>query len=326
MRKTPIFAIALSAALLASCTLDDILGTPGTLGAEDEVVRGLRTALSLGIDSGASLAGRVDGYLARAAIRIVLPPEAEEAVSAAEEAGASVGPFARQLQGLTSAAGLSDFDQSEFGANLARASSLINAAASLDHLSDSLIKYMNRAAEYAAPRSVPIFKSAILSMSIPDGLSLLNSADSTAATAYLNGRTFRPLTDAYAPLVDSTLTLVPLTRYWNDFRTTYNGMLSDYRTLESFQAKWNGNAAVAAFPSMRLNALPPLRYQAIQTESLGQWTTGKALAGLFWLVGEQEKAIRRDPIGYVRGLTGDVADLLKEVFGDIMEMGSKNGP
>jgi hypothetical protein len=163
-------------------------------------------------------------------------------------------------------------------------------------------------------------------MTISDGLSLLDSRDSTAATAYLDGRTFRPLADSYAPLVDSTLALVPLSRYWSDFRTTYNTLLADYQALRTFQSDWNSNAAVQSFPSLRVDALAAVDYKAIETESLGQWTTEKALTGLFFLVGEQEKHIRRDPFGFVKGLAAEAADLLKKVFGEIMDMGAAEGP
>lgn len=328
MRKSVRFALPLAAVLLASCNVDDVLldggGGPGTT--EDQIVNGLRTALSVGIDSSAAFAGQVDGYLAHAAIRILLPDEASQALASARTIGGYAAPFARQLQGIQTAASLAGLDQGAFADNLARASALAGTASSLETLGDSLVKYMNRAAEKAAPRSVPVFKSAITSLTISDGLSLLDSPDSTAATAYLRGQTFASLTTAYAPLVDSTLALVPLTKYWGDFRSAYNALLGDYRTLIAFQASWNRNAAAAGLTSLEVDALRPVDNKPIATESLGAWTTEKALTGLFWLVGEQEKDVRRDPIGYVKNLAFEVADLLKQVFGDIMQMGTKPGP
>jgi hypothetical protein len=282
--------------------------------------------LSLGIDSGAGFAGQVNGYLANAAIKILLPEDAAQALATARQAGARLAPFSADLQSIKATAQAVGLYEGSFATNLGRAVTALDEAASLEHLSDSLIKYMNRGAEKAAPRSVPIFKSAIASMTINDGLSLLDSRDSTAATAYLNGRTFQPLATSYAPLVDSTLALVPLTRYWTDFRTTYNALLANYQSLRTFQSDWNSNAAVQSFPSLRVDALAAVDYKAIQTESLGLWTTEKALTGLFYLVGEQEKHIRRDPFGFVKGLAADIANLLKKVFGDIMEMGANPGP
>jgi hypothetical protein len=328
--RNPILLAFRSAAILASlssCTLNDILVDGGGVDStETQVVKGLRTALSLGIDSGADIAGKVNGYLANAAIKILLPEDAARALAAARQAGARLAPFSADLQSVKATAQAVGLYEGSFATNLGRAVAALDEAASLEHLSDSLIKYMNRGAEKAAPRSVPIFKSAIASMTIGDGMSLLDSRDSTAATAYLNGRTFQPLATSYAPLVDSTLALVPLTRYWSDFRSTYNALLANYQSLRTFQSDWNSNAAVQSFPSLQVEALAAVDYKPIETENLGLWTTEKALTGLFYLVGEQEKHIRRDPFGFVKGLATDVADLLKQVFGEIMDMGSGTGP
>lgn len=328
MRKSTCFAVAV-ATLLTSCTLDDVLNGGGGGGGgstQDQVVRGLRTALSVGIDSSAAFAGQVDGYLAHAAIKILLPDDAAQALASAQVIGAYVSPYADKLKAVQASAQTVGLYQGAFAENLSRASAMAGAAASLQTLGDSVVKYMNRAAEKAAPRSVPIFKSAITSLTISDGLSILNSADSTAATAYLSGQTFHPLTLTYKPLVDSTLALVPLTQYWGDFRSAYNALLSDYQTLLAFQNSWNANALVASVPALQVDGLKPLANEPIKTESLGEWTTEKALTGLFWLVGEQEKDIRRDPIGYVRNLAGGVADLLEQVFGEIMQMGTSTTP
>jgi Protein of unknown function (DUF4197) len=42
--------------------------------------------------------------------------------------------------------------------------------------------------------------------------------------------------------------------------------------------------------------------------NLNQYVTGKALDGLYFMIGEEEKKIRRDPVG-----TGSA--ILKKVFG-----------
>lgn len=308
---------------LSSCTVDDLLGGGGGGGGSlnEKVVQGLRAALKVGIDSSAQVASRVNGYLAHKVIKILLPAEAEEAIATAEAVASYVNPFAHELQAMQGVVNLTPgADKGSFATNLARSTDILNEVAMVEGLGDSLVKYMNRAAEYAAPRSAPIFKEAITSMSVGDGLALLNSADSTAATAYLNAKTFSPLTTAYTPIVDSTLALVPLTKYWTDFRSAYNTLLSDYQALVAFQASWNSNAVVKNVPGLQVDALKAVDNKPIKTESLGAWTTEKGLTGLFWLVGEEEKDIRRDPLGYVKNLAADVSDLLAEVFGDIMEM------
>ena len=323
------FAQPFSAALvcgtlaLSSCTLEDILkdDTGGGLSLNEKVVSGLRAALKVGIDSSAQVAAKANGYLAHKVIKILLPAEANDAIAIAENVASYVNPFAHELEAMKAVVNLTPgTDKNSFSANLARSADILTEVGMVDDLGDSLVLYMNRAAEYAAPRSVPIFKGAITSMTLDDGLALLNSADSTAATGYLNLKTFSPLTTAYTPIVDSTLALVPLTRYWSDFRTTYNKLLADYQALVAFQASWNANAVVKTIPTLQVDALKAVDNKPIKTESLGAWTTEKGLTGLFWLVGEEERDIRRDPLGYVKNLAADVSDLLEEVFGEIMEM------
>jgi len=323
--------LAGSALLLGSCTMEDVVGSAGSdkygVSVEDEVVMGLRTALQVGIDSSSMAASKVNGYLAHKVIKILLPEEAAQALQAAQDVAAQGKPYTSQLELIQTAVdftpGLSGATRSSFGDNLNASSSLAAEINGLATLSDSLILYMNRAAEYAAPRSVPIFKNAITGMSITDGLSLLNSSDSTAATLYLNDKTSQPLITAYAPIVDSTLALVPLTQYWGRFRETYNEVLTKYADLLAFQQSWNGNAIVASVPALQVNKLKTLSYKPIVTASLGAYTTGRALDGLFYLVGEEEKGIRRDPFGYIQNLSASISDLLGEVFGKIMQMGTR---
>jgi len=317
-------AFLASSLFLNACSLEQLIETTsdrGVLSTDDKVVLGLRTALKVGIDSSANAAARVNGYLTHRVIKILLPEEAKQALDAAEKVGAYVKPFASELEDMQTLVNFTTgLDKNAFTSNLSASSSLLSNISGLESIGDSVVKYMNRAAEYAAPRSVPIFKDAITAMTLTDGLSLLNSADSTAATAYLNGKTFDPLVTSYTPIVDSTLALVPLTRYWGDFKDAYNGILSQYNKLLAFQANWNGNAVVANVSALRISVLKPVDYRPIQTQSLGEWTTDKALTGLFYLVGEEEKDIRRDPFGYVKNLVGSVADILSEVFGEIMRM------
>ncbi|HLP40087.1 MAG TPA: DUF4197 domain-containing protein [Fibrobacteria bacterium] len=324
-RMTRALALATALFSLGACTLEDVLDSGGGGGGggslEQKVVLGLKTALEVGIDTSASLASRVDGYLGSAAIRILLPEEAEDALKAAEKVGAYVQPFQAELKTMQTLVDITPgADKNAFASNLAGSAGILADVSALESLSDSLVKYMNRAAEKAAPRSVPIFKSAITNMTIADGLALLNSgSDSTAATGYLRVKTFNPLVTSYTPLVDSTLALVPLTRYWTDFRTAYNAMLNEYQKLLAFQASWNGSTVVKNVPALQVEALGAVTNQPIATESLGAWTTEKALVGLFFLVGEEEREIRRDPFAYASDLAATAADILKEVFGEIME-------
>jgi len=317
-----VMSIAFGALLLGGCTLEELFNTSRTdVTLNEKVVSGLRQALEVGIDSSSRIASRLNGYLAHKVIKILLPAEAEEALKAAEAVAAQVKPFASELQLMQDLVDITPgLDRNSFASNVRASSNLLSEIAGLESIGDSVVKYMNRAAEYSAPRSVPIFKGAITGMSLSDGLALLNGSDSMAATAYLEGKTFNPLVKAYAPIVDSTLALVPLTRYWGDFRSAYNSILSGYNRLLAFQEGWNGNSVVANVPDLQVNRLKKSTYKPIETESLGAWTTDKALSGLFYLVGEEEKEIRRDPLGYVKNLASEIGEILWEVFGEIMEM------
>jgi hypothetical protein len=85
LTKTPaimryFFVIIFSALIFSSCTkgqLENVLTNPDTL-TNDEVVMGLKEALRVGTDTSVNLTNRVDGYLKNAAIKILLPPEAQE--------------------------------------------------------------------------------------------------------------------------------------------------------------------------------------------------------------------------------------------------------
>ena len=48
-----------------------------------------------------------------------------------------------------------------------------------------------------------------------------------------------------------------------------------------------------------------------QEASLQTYVTGKAMDGLFWMIGEEEKKIRQDPIGTGSALIGKVFGALK---------------
>ena len=138
---------------------------------------------------------------------------------------------------------------------------------------DRFILSLNRAAEDAAKKSKPIFINAITSMTITDAVGILRGAD-TSATAYLRRTTNDQLYNSFYPVVDSTLNLNDATRYYADLVNTYNKL--------PFVQKVN----------------PDLK----------QYATQKAIDGLFVLIAEEEKKIRKDPAARVN-------DILRRVFG-----------
>jgi hypothetical protein len=110
-------------------------------------------------------------------------------------------------------------------------------------------------------------------MTIADARRILDGPD-TAATDYFRGKTTAPLTAAFRPIVDRALGQVGVTRQ-------YQALVAQY------------------------NRIPLARPQAVD---LDEYVTGRALSGLFLVLGDEERRIRTDP-------AARVTDLLREVFG-----------
>jgi hypothetical protein len=124
---------------------------------------------------------------------------------------------------------------------------------------DNAILSMNRAAEDAAKSAAPIFINAIKGMSFQDALSILRGGDN-AATTYLKDKTSVSLTEAFRPVIETSLKKVNATKYWNTVFTTYN-----------------------KFSKEEVNT------------DLSAYVTEKALAGIFYQVAQEEQKIRKDP-------------------------------
>jgi hypothetical protein len=138
---------------------------------------------------------------------------------------------------------------------------------------DELVLSMNRAAERAAPAAKQIFWNAIGDMTIDDARRILGGPD-TAATDFFKGKTTAKLTSAFGPVVQRTMNEVGVTR-------RYNELLGQAR------------------------ALP---FVNVEAYDLDHYVVGKALDGLFHVVGDQERQIRKNP-------AARTTELLREVFG-----------
>ncbi len=137
---------------------------------------------------------------------------------------------------------------------------------------DELEVGMNRAAEQATPQAKQIFLNAVKRMTIADARQILTGGD-TAATDYFKQQTSTDLTKAFAPIVHRSMENV--------------GVVKQYDQL---------------MQSPLANSLAGQRF------NLDDYVVGKTLDGLFYMVGEEEKKIRKDPLA-------QTTSLLKEVFG-----------
>ncbi len=138
---------------------------------------------------------------------------------------------------------------------------------------DELVETMNRAAELAVVEAKPILINAVKNMSFEDARGILAGGDD-AATQYFKRVTTTDLTSKFLPVVKEATAKVQLADKYNK----YAGKAAKFGVLDEKDA------------------------------DLDQYVTRKTLDGLFLMVAEQEKSIRKDPIS-----TGSA--LLKKIFG-----------
>lgn len=133
---------------------------------------------------------------------------------------------------------------------------------------DEFILAMNRAAEHAAASAKPIFWDAIQKITIEDATRILTGGE-TAATQYFRGRTEEALSMAFRPIVEQATNDVGVTRQYKDL----------------------------------IQGLP---FGNVQGLDIDQYVVGKTLDGLFFVLGEEEKKIRKDPAARVTAILRDV--------------------
>ena len=138
---------------------------------------------------------------------------------------------------------------------------------------DAAIESMNRAAEDAANSSKELFVKAIKNLTISDAMNILKG-DDDAATVYLSVQTRNDLVQKFKPIIKASLDKVGATQHWETLFTAYN-------------------------------KLPMV--QKVNPD-LVDYTTKKAIDGLFIQVAKQELEIRKNPVARV-------SDILKKVFG-----------
>jgi len=141
---------------------------------------------------------------------------------------------------------------------------------------DTFVLSMNRAAEKAAPQAARYFGNAIRQMTVEDARQILNGGD-TAATTFFEKKTRAQLFEAFKPSVNTAMNQAGTARAYKELIGKYEAT-----PLAAFSGK----------PSLDLD----------------EYVTNKALDGLFLMVAEEEKKIRKDP-------AARTTDLLRKVFG-----------
>ena len=138
---------------------------------------------------------------------------------------------------------------------------------------DELILAMNRAAEAAVPEAKQLFVDSVKKMTVQDAKGILTGGD-TAGTEYFRRSTTDQLRKRFLPIVRRSTEKVGLAQKYNEY----------------------------AGQGVRIGLLKA------EDANLDDYVTRKALDGLYFMVAEEEKKIRRDPVG-------TASSLLKKVFG-----------
>jgi len=140
---------------------------------------------------------------------------------------------------------------------------------------DELVTAMNRAAEQAVPEAKPLLVSAVKNMSVQDAKGILTGGD-TAATEYFRKATSGQLTGKFLPIVTKATAKVGLAEKYNNIA----GKGAQLGLVDAKQAR------------------------------IEDYVTQKTLDGLFLMIAEQERAIRKDPVGSATGMAKKVFGLL----------------
>lgn len=140
---------------------------------------------------------------------------------------------------------------------------------------DELTTAINRAAEAAVPMGKDVLVKAVQDMTVTDARNILTGGD-TSVTDFFAGKTRDPLSERFLPIVTEAMQKVRLAKHYDAFA---------------------GKAA-------------SLGLLKREDANLAGYVTGKTLDGLYLMIGEEERKIRRDPVG-----TGSA--ILEKVFGAV---------
>jgi len=156
--------------------------------------------------------------------------------------------------------------------SLSRAEALMRRVG-MGKYADELVVSMNRAAEAAVPEAKQLLVDSVRKMSVQDAKGILTGGE-TSATDYFRRTTRDQLHARFLPIVKRSTAKVGVAQRYNEYAEK-GASLGLVRKEDA---------------------------------SLDEYVTQKALDGLYLMVAEEEKKIRKDPVG-----TGSA--LLKKVFG-----------
>jgi hypothetical protein len=138
---------------------------------------------------------------------------------------------------------------------------------------DDLVMAMNRAAEAAVPEAKTLLVDAVKQMSLDDARQILTGGDD-AATQYFRKVSYDRLQQRFLPVVKQKTDRAQLAQQYNQLA----GQAAQFGLVEAKDA------------------------------NVESYVTRKALDGLYLMIAEEERAIRKDPLG-------QSSKILRSVFG-----------
>lgn len=203
MRKRIVLPLLGLVFLLGGVTLsgcDKLNEVVSQLGLSNEdIVKGLRTALDSSANASSLAASKLNGFLMNELIKIAAPPEVVDLKSALDNV--AVNPVVNAAF-MVVAQGRS-------------------ADSFLSNNMDDLVASINHAAEKGSEQAYPIFKKAITEMTITDGLKILQGGK-TSATDYLREKTYKDLVAAFAGPIRGVVESGEVSRLWKPVAEKYN--------------------------------------------------------------------------------------------------------
>jgi hypothetical protein len=141
---------------------------------------------------------------------------------------------------------------------------------------DELVVTMNRAAEAAVPEAQTLLIDAVKKMTVTDAKTIVTGGDD-AATQYFRKNTQAQLTDKFLPIVKEATDKVGLAQQYNSIAAT----AAQFGLVKGEDAK------------------------------IENYVTQKALDGLYLMIAEQEKALRKNPVEATTSIAKRIFEAVK---------------
>ncbi len=162
---------------------------------------------------------------------------------------------------------------------------------------DDFVKTMNTAASKAVPKTASILGDAVTSMSVEDAKGII-AGKQTAATDYFKTKSGDKLLSAIMPIIKES--------------ANESKVMSSYKTLTGMAGSsgvTSGNSGVGGLLGQASGAAKSLGLGDTlpnQDEDIESYIARKTLDGLFFMIGEKERALRSNPLGSGSKIISDI--------------------